>query len=152
MVLQTLFRTSRNRQYILLLTVLTTVHLILSSSPSLKSAVTTVSVTLFVVWMSLKIVDLIKFYSPTICPVDPSNRAVVITGTSSGFGNELAKKLDRLGFTVFAGVRKTDDHRAKSLVKSCSRKLNLIKLDVTSDADVKEAVNFVRTNLNGKCE
>lgn len=132
--------------------VLTTIHVILSNSPTLKSLITSVSVSVLAAWISMKIVRLIKFYSPLLSSVDPSNKSVVITGTTSGFGNDLAKKLDKLGFTVFAGVRNTSDPRAISLVKSCSKKLTLVKLDVTSDEDVREAVNSVRKNLKNKGE
>lgn len=149
-MLRNLLKSSRNRQYLLLLITLITVHLLLNSSPTLKTILTTISVTVFVTWLSLKIVDLIKFYSPNISNVDPSNKAVIITGTTSGFGNDLAKKLDSLGFTVFAGVRNTADPRAVSLTKSCSKKLTLVKLDVTKDEDVKDAIEFVRKNLKSK--
>ena len=37
------------------------------------------------------------------------NRAVVITGASTGIGAACALHLDRLGFAVFAGVRKSED-------------------------------------------
>ena len=145
-----IFQSSRNRQYILVLMVLTTIHVILSNSPTLKTLMTSVSTAVLATWVSMKIVQLIKFYSPVLSSVDPSNKSVVITGTTSGFGNDLAKKLDKLGFTVFAGVRNTSDPRAISLAKSCSKKLTLVKLDVTSDEDVREAVNSVRKNLKGK--
>lgn len=145
-----ILQSSRNRQYILLLIVLITIHLILSNSPTLKTLITSVSISVFATWVSMKIVHLIKFYSPVLSSVDPSNKSVVITGTTSGFGKDLAKKLDKLGFTVFAGVRNTLDPRAISLVKSCSKKLTLVKLDVTSDEDVREAVNSVRKNLKSK--
>ena len=37
------------------------------------------------------------------------DRAVVITGASTGIGAACALHLDQLGFLVFAGVRKTQD-------------------------------------------
>ncbi|MCD4848611.1 MAG: SDR family NAD(P)-dependent oxidoreductase, partial [Candidatus Aegiribacteria sp.] len=37
------------------------------------------------------------------------SKAVVITGTSSGIGKACALHLDKLGFKVYAGVRKQAD-------------------------------------------
>ncbi len=37
------------------------------------------------------------------------NKTVVITGTSSGIGKACALHLDKLGFKVYAGVRKKAD-------------------------------------------
>lgn len=56
-------------------------------------------------------------------------RAVVITGASTGIGAACALHLDRLGFTVFAGVRKSEDGEA--LRQSSSDRLVPVELDVT---------------------
>lgn len=57
------------------------------------------------------------------------NRAVVITGASTGIGAACALHFDRLGFTVFAGVRKSEDGAA--LRQSSSDRLVPVELDVT---------------------
>lgn len=36
-------------------------------------------------------------------------KAVIVTGTSSGLGKSIALHLDRLGYKVYAGVRKLTD-------------------------------------------
>ena len=38
-----------------------------------------------------------------------NQKTVLITGTSTGIGRACATHLDKLGFTVFAGVRKKED-------------------------------------------
>lgn len=86
-----------------------------------------------------------------IIPTDPRNKAVIVTGAASGFGRKLTIRLDKLGFTVFAGVRNVvNDPRVDSLVKECSKKLQVIKLDITSDQDVNEAVISVGKILSEK--
>ena len=65
------------------------------------------------------------------------NQAVVITGGSTGIGAACAIHLDRLGFRVFAGVRKPEDGLA--LQKNSSDRLVPIALDVTDDSAIRKA-------------
>ncbi|XP_050778973.1 17-beta-hydroxysteroid dehydrogenase type 2 isoform X3 [Gopherus flavomarginatus] len=73
----------------------------------------------------------------TMLPVD--NKAVLITGSDSGFGHALAKYLDNLGFVVFAGVLNEKGSGAEELKRSCSQRLCVLQLDITSSAQIKEA-------------
>ena len=66
-----------------------------------------------------------------------SARAVLITGTSSGIGKASALHLDRLGYQVFAGVRKTADGTA--LQKTASPRLIPVHLDVTDGSSIAAA-------------
>ncbi|CAG2104413.1 unnamed protein product [Medioppia subpectinata] len=66
----------------------------------------------------------------------------------TGFGNLLAQQLDSKGFTVFASCLDPESKGAQDLLNNCSKRLKVLKLDVTNDEDVKEAVNFVTTNLH----
>lgn len=65
------------------------------------------------------------------------NRAVVITGASTGIGAACALHLDRLGFAVFAGVRKSEDGEA--LQKSGSDRLVPVELDVTDLTTIQKS-------------
>lgn len=78
-----------------------------------------------------------------------NNRAVVITGASTGIGEACALHLDRLGFTVFAGVRKSEDGEA--LTKTSSDRLIPIMLDVTDASSITTAQAVVagRMGANG---
>ncbi|MBS0169939.1 MAG: SDR family oxidoreductase [Nitrospira sp.] len=67
--------------------------------------------------------------------------AVVITGASSGIGAACARQLDRLGFTVWAGVRSTTDGDA--LVQAASPRLRPLLLDVTNPGSIAEARRIV---------
>jgi NAD(P)-dependent dehydrogenase (short-subunit alcohol dehydrogenase family) len=70
-----------------------------------------------------------------------AERAVLITGTSSGIGEACALHLDRLGFRVFAGIRKPADGEA--LQAKASPRLTPLSLDVTDKAEADAAVTTV---------
>lgn len=77
-------------------------------------------------------------------------RAIFITGCDSGFGYQLAKRLDKKGFIVFAACLLPEEKGAKNLVSECSSRLKVIKVDVTRDEDVAEAKQIVESNLPEK--
>lgn len=76
------------------------------------------------------------------------NRAVVITGASTGIGAACAFHLDRLGFTVFAGVRKPEDGQA--LQKTSSDRLIPILVDVTDQPTIQRAQAIVSERCGAK--
>lgn len=64
-------------------------------------------------------------------------RAILITGTSTGIGRATALELDKLGYQVFATVRNERD--AGSLQEQASSNLLPILLDVTDEASIIRA-------------
>jgi NAD(P)-dependent dehydrogenase (short-subunit alcohol dehydrogenase family) len=66
--------------------------------------------------------------------------SVFITGAATGIGLGIATKLDRLGWTVFAGVNKT---APTELVRRASDRLTVIRVNVADDAQVKQAAETV---------
>jgi NAD(P)-dependent dehydrogenase (short-subunit alcohol dehydrogenase family) len=48
-------------------------------------------------------------------------KLIVITGTSSGFGNLAARALARAGHTVYAGMRATADRNAAEVADEIAR-------------------------------
>lgn len=70
-----------------------------------------------------------------------STLSAVITGTSTGIGRACALHMDRLGWRVFAGVRKESD--AESLRAESSGRLMPVLLDVTDPASINAALQSV---------
>ncbi len=74
-------------------------------------------------------------------PTSRTTRSVVISGASTGIGRACALHLDRLGWQVFAGVRKDTD--AALLRSEASDRLVPIWLDVADPSSVAQAVERV---------
>lgn len=70
-----------------------------------------------------------------------AERSVVITGASTGIGRACALRLDRMGWRVFAGVRKPADGEA--LCAKASPRLTPVELDVTGEASIARAAEQV---------
>lgn len=75
-----------------------------------------------------------------------SRETVLVTGSSSGFGSQIAETLARRGYTVFATMRNVAAKNAKSareildLAKKESLDLHVLEMDVTQDDSVERAV------------
>ncbi|KAM6979207.1 dehydrogenase/reductase SDR family member 9 [Tautogolabrus adspersus] len=76
------------------------------------------------------------------------DKYVYITGCDTGFGNLLAKHLDKLGFCVIAGcyTEKGEDE----LKKAASNRLTTIHLDVTDSESVSKAAASIKTLVGEK--
>ncbi|XP_021025064.1 estradiol 17-beta-dehydrogenase 2 [Mus caroli] len=83
-----------------------------------------------------------------LLPVD--QKAVLVTGADSGFGHGLAKHLDKLGFTVFAGVLDKEGPGAEELRKHCSERLSVLQMDVTKPEQIKDAHSKVTEKIQDK--
>jgi len=75
----------------------------------------------------------------------PSHGAVVITGASTGIGQACALHLDKLGFRVFAGIRKEAD--AAMLKSKASDLLETIHIDVTDAESILRASDSVASAI-----
>lgn len=73
---------------------------------------------------------------------------VVVTGASTGIGEACALHLERLGYRVFAGVRKTAD--GETLRGKASDRLQPLLLDVTDPASIERAAATVRRAVGDK--
>lgn len=74
-------------------------------------------------------------------------KAVLITGCDSGFGNAAAKRLDALGFEVFATVLDLSGDGARELQRTCSPHLTLLQVDITQQQQVQQALLDIKAKL-----
>ena len=75
-------------------------------------------------------------------------QSVVVTGVSTGIGWGITKVLIQRGLRVFGSVRKTQD--AERLSKEFGELFVPLLFDVTDEAAVQSAAQFVREQLNGE--
>jgi len=70
-----------------------------------------------------------------------NKKSILVTGASTGIGKACALHLDKMGFMVFAGVRKDKDKDTLNL--EASDKLKPIILDVTKEETIVDAVEII---------
>ena len=75
-------------------------------------------------------------------------RAFLVTGASSGIGRATALLMDRNGFQVFAGVRRSE--HGEALRRQASERLTPILLDVTEPHSIVAADRTVSDTLGGR--
>lgn len=71
----------------------------------------------------------------------------VPAGCDSGFGNATAKRLDSLGFEVFATVLEMCGDGARDLQRTCSHRLTLLQVDITQPQQVQQALLDTKAKL-----
>ncbi|XP_058257469.1 retinol dehydrogenase 7-like [Hemibagrus wyckioides] len=76
------------------------------------------------------------------------SKYVYITGCDSGFGNLLARHLDKCGFCVVASC--FTEKGEEELKKSCSSRLSTIHLDVRKQESIDKAAIFVKELVGQK--
>lgn len=77
---------------------------------------------------------------------------VVITGSNSGFGRLTVETLARAGHSVYATMRETGGRNAaaaKELQALPGGKVQVVELDVTSEASVQKAIDTIAARTGG---
>merc|ERR1712020_35319 len=78
---------------------------------------------------------------------EPNGRTVLVTGCDTGIGHEVARHLDSLGFTVFAGCLDTASEGAQRLRVEAGPRLHLVNMDVQKESHVAAALKYIEENL-----
>ncbi|KAI4457836.1 short-chain dehydrogenase/reductase family 9c [Holotrichia oblita] len=103
------------------------------------------ALTLFIL-LSIITIALILFYHNLKIAI--VGKAVLLTGCDSRMGYALARYLDELGFTVFAGFQSIDDNPyADDLKEESSGRLHVLQLDVSSETQVLAASLYIVEHL-----
>src|SRR5688572_10563751 len=69
----------------------------------------------------------------------PAQKAVLVTGASTGIGRKITEHLANKGHFVYAGARKAEDLESLGKIKN----VQPVKLDVTKPDDIKAAVEVI---------
>ncbi|XP_037917044.1 D-beta-hydroxybutyrate dehydrogenase, mitochondrial isoform X2 [Hermetia illucens] len=98
------------------------------------------------VWFALSTVGAVLFYH--FVKVSASGKGILITGCESPLAWYLAKKLDDLGFTIYAGfATEIDCDEAQILKEECSGRIKIVHLDITSEKTMLEASLYISQHL-----
>src|SRR5579862_9769160 len=73
--------------------------------------------------------------------------SIVITGASTGIGQACALHLDKLGYRVFAGIRKAVD--GETLRQRASDRLVPVRLDISDETEIGHAARKITEALGG---
>ncbi|MED6243217.1 hypothetical protein ATANTOWER_016779 [Ataeniobius toweri] len=91
---------------------------------------------------------LYRWYKESKRISNKGDKYVYITGCDSGFGNNLAKHLDKLGFRVIAGCY--TERGELELKELSSERLTTISLDVTKSESVKKVAASIKSLVGEK--
>lgn len=78
-------------------------------------------------------------------PGDHAQKAILVTGASTGLGRMVAETLASKGYFVYAGARKDQDLKALDSIEN----IQSIKLDVTIQSEIDAAVRTVSNENRG---
>ena len=76
---------------------------------------------------------------------DHAQKAVLVTGASTGIGRHAAEQLASAGYFVYAGARKDKDIEALNAIDN----IMAIRLDVTKQGEIDAAVELIRAEGRG---
>ena len=84
-------------------------------------------------------------YDQATAQADEVQKAVLITGASTGIGRLTAERLAEAGFFVYAGARKQEDLDALNAIDNIMG----VRLDVTVQEEIDAAVELIRSEGRG---
>jgi NAD(P)-dependent dehydrogenase (short-subunit alcohol dehydrogenase family) len=78
-------------------------------------------------------------------PAVATQKAILVTGASTGIGRKVTERLAAEGYFVYAGARKEEDLKALGAIKN----VQAVRLDVTKAEDIDAAVKIVQSGGRG---
>ncbi|XP_066440602.1 retinol dehydrogenase 16-like [Eleutherodactylus coqui] len=96
----------------------------------------------------LVFIVLFRWYKHSLTLENLADKCVLITGCDSGFGNQLAKKLDKRGMRVLATC--LTEQGAENLKRESSSRLQTVILDIADSNSVQSAAKWVSDVLGEK--
>ena len=100
----------------------------------------------FLIFIFVTVIHVSTFFAPTVIASDSATqKAVLVTGASSGIGLKITGKLASNGFYVYAGARKAADLERLDAMDNVSS----VRLDVTVQQEIDAAVEFVKDQGRG---
>lgn len=97
---------------------------------------------------TLTCIALVAFFTldaPAFADDSAPQKAILVTGASTGIGREIAETLAKDGHSVYAGARKQKDIDALNAIDN----IQAVRLDVTIQDDIDAAVETVRKGGKG---
>ncbi|CAB0005323.1 unnamed protein product [Nesidiocoris tenuis] len=107
------------------------------------SQVSTVS--LFIIFLGLTLAVTLFYHN---LKVSTAGKYIIVTGCESKIGYAVAKHLDELGLSVFAGFANSIEGKIK-LKNECSGRLQTIDLDVSNERSIAAAVTYIQQHTKG---
>lgn len=97
----------------------------------------------------LLLVFLPKLSPPKPKTVNSDKKAILVTGCDTGFGHDIALKLNESGFTVFAGCLFSQGQNAQSLLEKCldKHKMHVLQFNVTKKVDINNIYSYIHLHL-----
>jgi NAD(P)-dependent dehydrogenase (short-subunit alcohol dehydrogenase family) len=89
--------------------------------------------------LMLSILMLVNFTFSQAAEANDKQKAVLVTGASSGIGKKITEVLAAKGYFVYAGARKDRDLKALNKIKN----VQSIRLDVTKQDEIDQAVETI---------
>lgn len=94
---------------------------------------------------TLLLTTLLVLSTPLPAAEADGQKAVLVTGASTGIGRKITERLAASGHFVYAGARKKSDLRALNAIKN----VQAVRLDVTRPEDITAAVETVQKGGRG---
>jgi len=96
-------------------------------------------------YFRMLVVFILMLVSGAVMAQEVAQKAVLVTGASSGSGRVIAETLAERGYFVYAGARKQDDINELNAIEN----VQAIRLDVTIQSEIDAAVETVRNEGRG---